>query len=85
MPSFAYTPEEVRVWRTVLDRLDEAHRACACSTYLAAKTALGISVDAIPGPGGINETLRKMSGFQLAGEHAADVAVGVHGRACHAQ
>src|SRR5512145_2809029 len=40
-PLVDYTPEETRIWRDVAHRLDELHRAHACSIYLEAKEALG--------------------------------------------
>ena len=47
-PLIAYTPEETRIWREVSPKLDELHRKHACSVYLQAKDALGISATEIP-------------------------------------
>ena len=47
-PLIDYTSEETRIWRDVSPRLDELHRAHACSLYLEAKDALGISTREIP-------------------------------------
>lgn len=66
MPSFAYSSEERRVWRVVLEHLQDAHAESACSIYLGAKEALGINAAEIPDPHGINAKLREFTGFQLA-------------------
>jgi len=47
-PIIAYNPEETRIWRDVSPKLDELHRKHACSIYLQAKDALGISATEIP-------------------------------------
>jgi phenylalanine-4-hydroxylase len=47
-PLIDYSAEETRIWRDVSPRLDELHRAHACSLYLEAKDALGISTREIP-------------------------------------
>jgi phenylalanine-4-hydroxylase len=47
-PLIHYTAEETRIWRDVSPKLDELHRAHACSLYLEAKDALGISTREIP-------------------------------------
>src|SRR5687768_10037133 len=47
-PAIEYTPEETRIWREVSSKLDELHRKHACSIYLDAKDALGISATEIP-------------------------------------
>jgi len=47
-PLVEYTPEETRIWRDVSSKLDALHRAHACSIYLTAKEALGISTKEIP-------------------------------------
>jgi len=47
-PLVDYTPEETRIWREVTPKLDELHRQHACSLYLQAKDALGISTTEIP-------------------------------------
>lgn len=47
-PLIDYTDEETRIWREVSPKLDELHRSHACSLYLDAKDALGISTREIP-------------------------------------
>ncbi len=47
-PLIDYNPEETRIWREVSPKLDELHRSHACSIYLKAKDALGISANEIP-------------------------------------
>ncbi|MSQ93129.1 MAG: hypothetical protein EXR98_01085 [Gemmataceae bacterium] len=47
-PLIDYTAEETRIWRDVNSKLDELHRQHACSIYLQAKNALGISATEIP-------------------------------------
>ncbi|MBI2808170.1 MAG: hypothetical protein HYX68_24555 [Planctomycetes bacterium] len=47
-PLIEYTSEENRIWREVSPKLDELHRQHACSIYLDAKDALGISATEIP-------------------------------------
>jgi phenylalanine-4-hydroxylase len=47
-PILEYTPEETRIWRDVSPKLDALHRRHACSMYLQAKDALGISACEIP-------------------------------------
>lgn len=47
-PLIEYTTEETRIWRDVSAKLDELHRKHACSIYLKAKDALGISSSEIP-------------------------------------
>ncbi len=47
-PLIEYTSEETRIWRDVSPKLDELHRQHACSIYLHAKDALGISATEIP-------------------------------------
>ena len=47
-PLIDYTPEETRIWREVSPKLDSLHRRHACSMYLKAKDALGISASRDP-------------------------------------
>ncbi len=47
-PLIDYTPEETRIWQEVTPKLDDLHRTYACSIYLEAKKALGISPRQIP-------------------------------------
>ena len=47
-PILDYTSDETRIWREVSPKLDVLHRRHACSMYLEAKDALGISACEIP-------------------------------------
>ena len=47
-PILDYTADETRIWREVSPKLDALHRRHACSMYLQAKDALGISACEIP-------------------------------------
>ncbi|MSR32186.1 MAG: hypothetical protein EXR99_11835 [Gemmataceae bacterium] len=47
-PVIHYLPEETGIWRQVSSKLDELHIQHACSIYLQAKEALGISAMEIP-------------------------------------
>src|SRR5215467_13499653 len=46
-PIIKYNAEETRIWREVSPKLDDLHRKHACSIYLQAKDALGISATEI--------------------------------------
>jgi len=47
-PIIQYSPEETEVWRDVSAKLDVLHRQHACSMYIEAKSALGISDTELP-------------------------------------
>ncbi len=47
-PLIAYTPEETRIWREVIPKLDELHVRYASRLYLDAKRELAITRDEIP-------------------------------------
>lgn len=61
-----YTDVETGLWRYVYDQLDEAHRRRACSPYLDAKRALGITRDRIPQLASLSRQLDGLTGFGLA-------------------
>jgi phenylalanine-4-hydroxylase len=64
-PLLDYTPEETRIWREVAHRLDELHRAHACSIYLEAKDALGISSTEIPQLRHLSERIDRQTQMHL--------------------
>ena len=64
-PLIDYTPEETRIWRDVAPRLDELHRQHACSIYLDAKAALGISSATIPQLRHLSERLERETRMHL--------------------
>ena len=66
IPEVAYTKEETAVWRHVCHKLEKAHARHACSLYLAAKQALGISSFRIPQLRELSAKLETASGFRLA-------------------
>jgi phenylalanine-4-hydroxylase len=64
-PLVAYTPEETRIWRQVAMALDALHRRHACSLYLEAKDALGISTGEIPQLRHLSERLERETRIHL--------------------
>jgi phenylalanine-4-hydroxylase len=64
-PIIDYTPAETRIWRDVSPKLDELHRKHACSMYLAAKDALGISAHEIPQLRLLSERLERETAMHL--------------------
>ena len=64
-PTIDYTPEETRIWQNVTPRLDELHRRFACSIYLEAKDALGISTRQIPQLRTLSERLQQETRMHL--------------------
>jgi phenylalanine-4-hydroxylase len=48
LPVIDYTADESSIWSAVMPQLDELHRQHACSLYVEAKDALGISSVEIP-------------------------------------
>lgn len=64
-PVIDYTAEETRIWRDVSPKLDDLHRKHACSIYLQAKDALGISADAIPQLQHLSERVRRETNVHL--------------------
>ncbi len=61
-----YTPREQRVWRYVVEELEELHQKHASSFYLEAKRSLGITSNRIPQLSEMNERLKALTGFRLA-------------------
>lgn len=64
-PVIEYTPEETRIWREVSPKLDELHQQHACSIYVQAKKALGISVREIPQLRFLSERVQKETNMHL--------------------
>ena len=64
-PVIEYTPEETRIWRDVSPQLDELHRKYACSIYLSAKDALGISTTEIPQLRHLSDRLERETAMHL--------------------
>lgn len=64
-PVIDYTSEETRIWQDLTPRLDELHRRFACSIYLEAKDALGISTGQIPQLRTLSERLQRETQMHL--------------------
>ena len=64
-PIIEYTAEETRIWREVTPKLEELHRAHACSIYLEAKHALGISAREIPQLRHLSERVQRETQMHL--------------------
>jgi phenylalanine-4-hydroxylase len=64
-PLVDYTSEETRIWREVSPKLDDLHRKHACSIYLQAKDALGISATEIPQLKLLSERLKRETRMHL--------------------
>ena len=65
-PVVRYTPEETCIWREVSPKLDALHRRHACTIYLEAKDALGISSsDEIPQLRRVSDRLQRATGMHL--------------------
>ena len=65
LPDVAYTAEESRVWRAIMERLVEQHERHACGGWLDGFRRLGLSVSEPPSPGLIATRLREATGFSL--------------------
>lgn len=65
IPRIEYTPEEVGVWGTALDRLEELFPSHACAEFLASYPALGFRKDAVPQLQDISEILQKRTGWTV--------------------
>lgn len=61
-----YTPREQRVWRYVVEELEDLHHKYASSFYLEAKRNLGITSERIPQLSEMNRRLKALTGFRLA-------------------
>ena len=64
-PLIDYTAEETRIWQEVTPKLDDLHRQHACSIYLDAKDALGISTRQIPQLRALSDRLRRETEMHL--------------------
>jgi phenylalanine-4-hydroxylase len=64
-PLIDYTPEETRIWREVVPKLDELHVKHACDVYLAAKHALAIGWEEIPQLRYLSDRLRRETQMHL--------------------
>lgn len=64
-PLIDYTSEETRIWREVSPKLDALHRRNACSIYLKAKDALGISANEIPQLKLLSERVQRETNMHL--------------------
>jgi phenylalanine-4-hydroxylase len=64
-PIIEYTPEETRIWREVVPKLDELHTKHACAIYLAGKRDLAITRDTIPQLRDYSERLRRETDMHL--------------------
>lgn len=65
LPEVAYTAEEVRVWRAIMERLVEQHERHACGAWLDGFHRLGLSVSTPPSPALVADRLREATGFGL--------------------
>ena len=66
IPVVEYTQEEREVWQYVCSQLEKVQAQRACSLYLQAKRALGISCLQIPQLRDLSAKLAQMSNFRLA-------------------
>jgi phenylalanine-4-hydroxylase len=64
-PLIEYTPEETRVWREVIPKLDELHSKHATGMYLAGKCALAIERTEIPQLRHVSERLQRETNMHL--------------------
>jgi phenylalanine-4-hydroxylase len=64
-PIVEYTPAETRIWQDVTATLHELHRTHACSIYLEAKNALGISSRQIPQLRDLSDRLQRETQMHL--------------------
>lgn len=69
IPTVQYTPEEVRTWGAVYERLAEGGQKWACKEYLNAMPKMekycGYGVGTVPQLQDISDYLRQTTGFQL--------------------
>jgi phenylalanine-4-hydroxylase len=65
IPDAPYTPAEHKVWRTIWEALQPAHRKHACAEYLACVRRLAFASDRIPQLREVNEKVQAISGFRL--------------------
>src|SRR4030095_1307916 len=62
IPDAPYTDEEHSVWRTVWEALEPAHRAHACTEYLASVRQLAFDPDRIPQLREVHKQVQTLSG-----------------------
>lgn len=62
-----YSAEDHAVWRTLFERQRSVLEGRACSEFLAAQAAMGMSADVIPRFTEINELLARETGWTLIG------------------
>jgi phenylalanine-4-hydroxylase len=65
IPDAPYTAEEHRLWRTIRNALEPAHRRHACAEYLECVKRLELSVDRIPQLNDVSAKVQAISGFRL--------------------
>ncbi|CAN5520377.1 phenylalanine 4-monooxygenase [soil metagenome] len=65
IPDAPYTPQEHRVWSTILEALLPAHRVHACAEYLEAFERLELDPNRIPQLRDVSEKVDAISGFRL--------------------
>jgi phenylalanine-4-hydroxylase len=66
IPRVDYSEQETAIWRHVYDQLEEAQQRRACSLYLGARRALGISRHRIPQLDEMTGKLSRLTNFRLA-------------------
>jgi phenylalanine-4-hydroxylase len=64
-PLIHYTPDEIRIWREVIPRLDELHVTHATGMYLKGKRELAIERTDIPQLRHVSERLRRETNMHL--------------------
>ncbi|HMO36348.1 MAG TPA: hypothetical protein PKA06_09915 [Gemmatales bacterium] len=64
-PLIEYLPEETRIWPEVSPKLDELHVKHACSIYLKAKRALGISETEISQLRHLSDQVKQVTNMHL--------------------
>ena len=65
VPDAEYTDEEHRLWATIRDALEPAHRAHACAEYLQCVERIGLPHKHIPQLREVSEKIEAISGFRL--------------------
>src|ERR1700704_5381673 len=65
IPEAPYSTEEHQVWRAGWEALRPAHKAHACTEYLACVRLLNFAPDHIPHLREVNEKVQPISGFRL--------------------
>lgn len=65
IPDALYTEEEHRLWATIRNALEPAHRDHACAEYLKCITRLDLPRDRIPQLREVSEKIEAISGFRL--------------------